>query len=100
MNGKEVCIMSRRRRRPLVPESREALDTLKARVMAGQGYKVRADAPEEVKYEVAREKDVPLQPGYNGRLTSREAGKVGGPIGGSMVKELIRMAQESLNKNQ
>jgi hypothetical protein len=92
--------MSRRRRRPLVPESREALDALKANVMAGQGYKVSADAPEEVKYEVAREKAVLLQPGYNGRLTSREAGKVGGPIGGSMVKELIRMAQESLNKNQ
>ncbi|AGX06206.1 MULTISPECIES: alpha/beta-type small acid-soluble spore protein [Bacillus] len=92
--------MSRRRRRPLVPESREALDTLKARVMANQGYKVGPDAPEEVKYEVAREKDVPLQHGYNGRLTSREAGKVGGPIGGSMVKELIRLAQESLNKKQ
>jgi hypothetical protein len=92
--------MSRRRRRPLIPESREALDALKTQVMAGQGYNTGAGAPEEVKYEVAREKGVPLQTGYNGRLTSREAGRVGGPIGGSMVKELIRMAQESLNKNQ
>jgi small acid-soluble spore protein D (minor alpha/beta-type SASP) len=41
---------------------------------------------------------VPLQQGNNGKLTTVEAGKVGGKIGGSMVREMIRMAQEKLSK--
>ncbi|RSK29013.1 alpha/beta-type small acid-soluble spore protein [Bacillus sp. HMF5848] len=85
-----------RRRRPLVREARPALDELKQQVMRERGYTV--NKPEEVKYEVAKDMGVPMQKGYNGRLTSKEAGKVGGPIGGQMVKELIRMAQQSMNK--
>lgn len=34
----------------------------------------------EMKYEVAREVGVPLKEGYNGDLTSRQAGKIGGTI--------------------
>lgn len=90
--------MARRKRRPLVPESRSALDQLKTRVMADAGYEVDGENPDHVKYEVAEEVGVPLQRGYNGRLTSKEAGQVGGKIGGSMVKELIRMAQEQMKK--
>lgn len=90
--------MSRRKRRPLVPESRAALDQLKNQVMANQGYHVDSDNPDGVKYEIAEEAGVPLKPGYNGRLTSKQAGTVGGKIGGSMVKELIRMAQERMKE--
>lgn len=33
-----------------------------------------------MKYEVAKEVGVPLKQGYNGDLTAREAGKIGGTI--------------------
>jgi hypothetical protein len=91
-------IMARRNRRPLIPEAREALNQLKVDVMKKQGYQVNQNQPDDVKYEVANEVNVPLQHGYNGKLTSEEAGKVGGPIGGNMVKELVRMAQEQMKK--
>ena len=90
--------MARRKRRPLVPDSREALDQLKNRVMANEGYQINKENPDQVKFEVANEVGVSLNKGYNGRLTSRDAGKVGGKIGGSMVKELVRMAQEQMKK--
>ncbi|MEH7342663.1 alpha/beta-type small acid-soluble spore protein [Bacillus sp. JJ1532] len=90
--------MARRKRRPLVPDSRGALDQFKNKVMANEGYQVDRENPDHVKFEVADEVGVPLQKGYNGRLTSREAGKVGGKIGGSMVKELVRIAQEQMKK--
>ncbi|NMH67788.1 alpha/beta-type small acid-soluble spore protein [Bacillus sp. RO3] len=79
------------RRKLLVPESRKAMDDLKAKVSGVQ-------QPDEAKYEAAREQGIPLQKGYNGKLTSEQAGKVGGRIGGNMVKELVRMAQENMNK--
>ncbi|MFO1444527.1 alpha/beta-type small acid-soluble spore protein [Bacillus sp. Bva_UNVM-123] len=88
--------MARKKRQPLVPESREALNQLKAQVMAKEGYKVDIENPDNVKYEVANEVGVPLKEGYNGTLTATEAGKIGGEIGGSMVKELVRMAQERM----
>ncbi|MHA7139360.1 small, acid-soluble spore protein, alpha/beta type [Rossellomorea arthrocnemi] len=79
------------RRKLLVPESRAAMDQLKAKVSGTQD-------PKQAKYEIAKEQGIPLQRGYNGKLTSEQAGKVGGRIGGNMVKELVRMAQENLNK--
>lgn len=88
--------MARRRRRPLVPESRQALDQFKASVMKQQGYRVNPEQPNDVKYEVAEEVNVPLKKGYNGQLTSHQAGKVGGQIGGNMVRELVRLAQERM----
>ena len=42
---------------------------------------------------------IPLSKGYNGKLTSEQAGKIGGPIGGNMVKEMVRMAQEQMMKS-
>jgi len=90
--------MARRNRKPLVPGTRNALDAFKGKVMAKHGYKVDPEDPNNVKYEVAKEQGVPLTKGYNGNLSSEEAGKVGGPIGGNMVKEMIRMAQEQLQK--
>ncbi len=80
-----------RQNKILVPEAREGLDRLKAKV-------ANTTDPNEAKYEMAREQGVPLQRGYNGKLTSEQAGKVGGNLGGNMVKEMIRMVQEQLNK--
>ncbi|KYD08590.1 MULTISPECIES: alpha/beta-type small acid-soluble spore protein [Heyndrickxia] len=89
-----------RRRKSLVPGARSALDDFKGKVMAEKGYKVDPTKPNNVKYEVAKEQGVPLKEGYNGQLTSEQAGKVGGPIGGNMVKEMIRMAQEQLSQKK
>lgn len=82
----------------LVPSAREELDKLKLRVMKEQGYKLNSNNPDDVKYEVAEELSIPLKNGYNGKLTSSQAGKIGGPIGGSMVKEMVRMAQDQMMK--
>ena len=81
-----------RRKKILVPEARAGLDQLKAKLN-------NQSNPENVKYEIAKETGVPLKPGYNGDLTTRDAGKVGGKIGGNMVRELVKMAQQSLNEN-
>ncbi|MDH5159397.1 alpha/beta-type small acid-soluble spore protein [Heyndrickxia oleronia] len=86
------------RRKTLVPEARNALDYFKGKVMQEKGYQVDQREPNNVKFEVAKEQGIPLKKGYNGHLTSEQAGKVGGPIGGNMVKEMIRMAQEQLSK--
>ncbi|MGG1514182.1 alpha/beta-type small acid-soluble spore protein [Paenibacillus oryzisoli] len=91
--------MARRRSsRAMVPGASEGLGLLKAQVMKEQGYAVDPARPDLVKYEVARTLGVPLQPGYNGQLKSEDAGRVGGPIGGAMVRELVRMAQQQLAK--
>ena len=55
-----------------VPQARQALDSMK--------------------YEIARELGVNLKQGYNGDLTSREAGYVGG----YMVKRLIQQAEQQM----
>lgn len=57
---------------PVVPQAREALD--------------------KFKMEAAREVGVNLKQGYNGDLTSREAGYVGG----YMVKRLIEQAEHQM----
>ena len=49
-------------------------------------------ALENMKYEIARELGVNLKQGYNGDLTSREAGYVGG----YMVKRLIQQAEQQM----
>ncbi|NYF24428.1 alpha/beta-type small acid-soluble spore protein [Sporosarcina sp. JAI121] len=84
--------------RILVPGARKGLDQLKADVMKAQGYYVNPTDPDKVKYEVADELGIPLSIGYNGKLTSEQAGNIGGPIGGNMVKEMVRMAQEQMLK--
>lgn len=91
--------MGRRgRRRLLVPGSEQGMAAFKADVMRREGFQVTPERPDAVKYEVAKSLGVPLKPGDNGGLTTEEAGAVGGRIGGSMVREMIRMAQEQLTK--
>ena len=57
----------------LVPESKQSLQNFK--------------------YEVANSLKLDLNQGYNGDLTSREAGSVGG----EMVKRMIAYAQNNMN---
>ncbi len=57
----------------LIPESKQALQSFK--------------------HEVASSLNVDLKQGYNGDLTSREAGSVGG----EMVKRMIAYAQNNMN---
>ena len=55
-----------------MPEARQALDNMK--------------------YEIARELGVNLKQGYNGDLSSRE----NGTVGGYMVKRLIEQAENQM----
>ncbi len=87
-----------KRNRLLVPEAKEQVDKLKQRVIEKQGYQVSNE--EDIKYEIAKAENIPLQKGYNGTLTSKQAGQIGGKIGGSMVKEMIAMAQNQMGKNK
>ncbi len=50
------------------------------------------DALDRFKFEVANEIGVPLKQGYNGNLTSRENGSVGG----EMVRQMIRRQEEEM----
>jgi len=54
---------------------------------------------EQFKWEVAEELGLSSKIKSQGweNMTSRECGHVGGRIGGSMVKTMIRRAKESLN---
>ena len=59
----------------LVPEAKEAMD--------------------KFKMEAANEVGVNLKQGYNGDLTSKQAGSVGG----QMVKKMIQNAENSMKNN-
>ncbi len=53
------------------------------------------DSLDKFKYEVAAEVGVDLKNGYNGNISARDAGK----IGGNMVRKMIEQAENSmLNK--
>jgi len=56
----------------VVPEAREALN--------------------KFKYEVASEVGVNLKDGYNGNISARDAGR----IGGNMVRKLIQQAESQM----
>lgn len=62
---------------------------------SNSNYKVVPEATEALnrfKYEVASEVGVNLKDGYNGDLSSRDAGR----IGGNMVKKLIQQAESNM----
>ncbi|MBM7581910.1 hypothetical protein JOD02_000747 [Caldicoprobacter guelmensis] len=62
-----------RNNKKVVPEARQALDNMK--------------------FEIASQLGVNLKPGYNGDLTAKEAGY----IGGYMVKRMIEQAERQLS---
>ena len=63
-----------RSNRLVVPEAQQAMDTMK--------------------YEIAREQNVNLKQGYNGDLTSKE----NGTVGGYMVKHMIEQYERNMSK--
>ena len=69
----EVKIMTNSKNK-VVPEAREALD--------------------KFKYEVASEVGVNLKQGYNGDISAKDAGK----IGGQMVRKLIQQAENNMKQ--
>ncbi len=68
------------------------------KIMSSQNRSNRVEVPEakaamdRFKTEVASELGVNLKEGYNGDLTSREAGS----IGGEMVRRMIKSYEESI----
>ena len=64
--------MSNNSNKKLVPEAMSALD--------------------KFKYEVASEVGVNLKDGYNGDISARDAGR----IGGNMVRKLIQQAENNM----
>ena len=52
------------------------------------------DSLERFKYEVASEVGVNLKNGYNGNISARDAGR----IGGNMVKKMIQQAENQMSK--
>ena len=63
--------------------------------MTNSNSKVVPEAKEALnkfKYEVASEVGVTLKDGYNGHLSSRDAGT----IGGNMVRKLIQQAESQM----
>ena len=73
LRSKEEFIMSNSTNRAAVPEAKAALDRFK--------------------YEVASEIGVPLTDGYNGDLTSKQNGSVGG----YMVKKMIEAQEKQMS---
>ena len=67
MQKEEMKMASRSSNRAAVPEAKGALD--------------------KFKYEVASELGVPLSDGYNGNLTSKQNGSVGGYMVNIMISE-------------
>ncbi len=63
--------------------------------MAKSNPQARA-ALDKFKYEVANEIGVNLKQGYNGDLTSKQAGQ----IGGEMVKKLVAKAANQMQQGE
>lgn len=59
-----------------------------------EAYSNAKNAMDNMKYEIANEIGVNLKKGYNGDLTSREAGYVGG----YMVKKMIEDSEKNMVK--
>ena len=66
-------------------------------IMTSSNKKVVPEAKESLdkfKYEIANEMGISLKDGYNGNLSSRDAGR----IGGNMVRKLIEQAEKNMTK--
>jgi len=68
---------------PLVPQSREALTRFKMECAQEIGHS-----------QYVKENN----DHYKGDVTSKVNGQQGGPIGGQMVKKMIAMAENNMNK--
>jgi len=92
--------MARKKRNYAIPGIEQEMQSFKANIMKREGYEVNLQRPDDVKFEVAKELGVPLRSGDNGQLTTESVGQIGGKIGGTMVREMIRIAQEQIAKQE
>jgi len=65
--------LARNTNRKVVPEARQALDNMK--------------------FEIANQLNINLKPGYNGDITAKNAGY----IGGNMVRKMIEQAERQMS---
>ncbi|WP_066635671.1 alpha/beta-type small acid-soluble spore protein [Desulfolucanica intricata] len=67
-----------------------------------QGRLLPHSVLDQFKYEVADEIGVSSQikDGYWGKISSEDCGRVGGKIGGNMVKVLVKKAEDALANGQ
>lgn len=107
-----------RQNRYLNPLAARALEDMKLEVAQELGYFQHQDGNnpqaeydmtlDRMKYEVAEDLGIQMNHGYNGDMTTRDAGRIGGQmgghIGGQMVKRMIEYAEarmaEDYNKQQ
>ena len=92
------------------PLAARALEDLKYEVAEEQGYfqhqpgnnpaKEYDQTLDRMKYEVAEDLGIRLNHGYNGDMTTRDAGRIGGQmggeIGGNMVRKMIEFAESRM----
>lgn len=67
--------------------------------MANDGIQVLPKSVlDQFKYEIAAELGIApqIEQGYWGKIDSKDCGRVGGNIGGKMVKIMIKNAEEAL----
>lgn len=99
-----------RRNRYVNPLAAKALDEMKYEVAEEMGYfqhqsgenpaKEYDQSLNQMKYEVAESLGINLNHGYNGDMTTRDAGRIGGQmggqIGGNMVRKMIEFAESRM----
>ncbi|SFU93917.1 small, acid-soluble spore protein, alpha/beta type [Alicyclobacillus macrosporangiidus] len=99
------------RRRLLVPEAREAMNRLKQQVIEQKRQEGALVAGTTTQAWPARPDGKPIRRPTHGGVprrageadpgvaTARQAGRLGGEIGGTMVQRLVRIAREELTKS-
>ena len=90
--GAVSCKVSGKRQLLSLTIDKDAVDPEEVEMLQDMIVAAVNDALNNMKYEIARELGVNLKQGYNGDLTSREAGYVGG----YMVKRLIQQAEQQM----
>lgn len=89
------------RRRLLVPEARQALQSMKLDIVAHHlestdQQRGGSSADHDSTHQFLVDHRDRVQEPDGGSMTTREAGTKGGAVGGEMVKRLIELAQQEL----
>ncbi|SFI95757.1 small, acid-soluble spore protein, alpha/beta type [Thermoflavimicrobium dichotomicum] len=87
----------RKKRQPLVPEARQELDQLQVKLI-NQALGTQAKNPEEMKMEMAKQLGILYNQQGNEDMKAKDAGKIGGAIGGQLVKKLVQMSLDALSR--
>jgi hypothetical protein len=72
---------------------------IKFKILRGDFMKHKTEY-EKIKYEIASELGINFKEGYNGNLSAKDAGRLGGVIGGNMVRTMVEYAEENLSKKE